>query len=178
MFSQWLACNTCACVYTCTRNISHSFLLRIRSGSMLTNWTFTNCGHPIPDGIHPWVLREMVEVTVRPPFIILDWSWQLGEEPEDWRTANVLSSRMTKRKTRAATDWSASLWSLRSLRVDGTAYPETIPRHTKSKKITISLHRFTKEESCLTNKLLWWNEQPGKRREQWISPSCTSVRTQ
>lgn len=41
------------------------------------------------DGLHPQVLRELADVIVRPPSIIFDQSWQLGEVPENWRKANV-----------------------------------------------------------------------------------------
>ncbi|KFU92086.1 hypothetical protein M959_00552, partial [Chaetura pelagica] len=42
-----------------------------------------------PDGIHPWVLRELVGVIARPLSIIFGKSWATAEVPEDWRKANV-----------------------------------------------------------------------------------------
>ncbi|KFU87733.1 RNA-directed DNA polymerase from mobile element jockey, partial [Chaetura pelagica] len=41
------------------------------------------------DGMHPRVLRELVEVIARPLSIIFSKSWVKGEVPEDWRIANV-----------------------------------------------------------------------------------------
>lgn len=42
-----------------------------------------------PDRMHPWVLRELVEVIARPLSIIFDKSWGTGEVLEDRRKANV-----------------------------------------------------------------------------------------
>ncbi|KGL76821.1 RNA-directed DNA polymerase from mobile element jockey, partial [Tinamus guttatus] len=42
-----------------------------------------------PDGIHPRVLSELVDVTAKPLSIIFERSWRTGEVPEDWKKANV-----------------------------------------------------------------------------------------
>jgi len=42
-----------------------------------------------PDGMHPLVLRELVDVIAEPLFIIFERSWRTGEVPEDWRKPNV-----------------------------------------------------------------------------------------
>ena len=42
-----------------------------------------------PDGVHPRVLKELVEVIAEPLSIIFERSWITGEGPEDWRIANV-----------------------------------------------------------------------------------------
>ncbi|KFQ82293.1 hypothetical protein N337_01910, partial [Phoenicopterus ruber ruber] len=42
-----------------------------------------------PDGIHPRVLRELVEVLTKPLSIIYQQSWLKREVPVDWRLANV-----------------------------------------------------------------------------------------
>ena len=41
------------------------------------------------EGLHPRVLRELVNVTARPLSIIFQRSWLVGEVPEDWKEANV-----------------------------------------------------------------------------------------
>jgi len=43
-----------------------------------------------PDGIHPRVLMERVEVLTKPLSIIYQQSWLTGEVPADWRLANVM----------------------------------------------------------------------------------------
>ncbi|KGL72885.1 RNA-directed DNA polymerase from mobile element jockey, partial [Tinamus guttatus] len=42
-----------------------------------------------PDGMHPGVLRELVDVVAKPLSIIFERSWRTGEVPEDWKKANV-----------------------------------------------------------------------------------------
>ena len=41
------------------------------------------------NGIHPRVLRELVEELAKPLSIIYQQSWLTGEVPEDWSLANV-----------------------------------------------------------------------------------------
>ncbi|GAB0203286.1 mitochondrial enolase superfamily member 1 [Grus japonensis] len=43
-----------------------------------------------PDGIHPRVLRELVEELAKPLSIIYQQSWLTGEVPDDWRLASVM----------------------------------------------------------------------------------------
>ncbi|KFQ28610.1 hypothetical protein N332_12616, partial [Mesitornis unicolor] len=42
-----------------------------------------------PDGMHPWMLRELAGVIARPLSIIFRKLWATGEVPEDWRKAYV-----------------------------------------------------------------------------------------
>ncbi|GAB0197912.1 hypothetical protein GRJ2_002256600 [Grus japonensis] len=42
------------------------------------------------DGIHPRVLRKLVEVLTKPLSIIYQQSWLTQEVPVDWRLANVM----------------------------------------------------------------------------------------
>jgi len=44
-----------------------------------------------PDGIHPRVLRELVDDLAKPLSIILQQSWLTGEVPDDWRIVSVTS---------------------------------------------------------------------------------------
>ena len=41
------------------------------------------------DGLHPWVLRELVRMIAKPLSAIYQCSWLSGEIPEDWSLANV-----------------------------------------------------------------------------------------
>jgi len=47
------------------------------------------CKSMRPDELQPRVLRELADVIVKPPFIIFERLWQVGEVPEDWKRANV-----------------------------------------------------------------------------------------
>ncbi|PKU43174.1 rna-directed dna polymerase from mobile element jockey-like [Limosa lapponica baueri] len=46
-----------------------------------------------PDRMHPQVLRELADVIAGPLSIIFERSWKTGEVPEDWRKANIQSSK-------------------------------------------------------------------------------------
>ncbi|KGL78536.1 RNA-directed DNA polymerase from mobile element jockey, partial [Tinamus guttatus] len=42
-----------------------------------------------PEGMHPRVLRELVDVIAKTLSIIFERSWRTGEMPQDWKKANV-----------------------------------------------------------------------------------------
>ncbi|KFO99550.1 hypothetical protein N300_13699, partial [Calypte anna] len=42
-----------------------------------------------PDGIHPRVMKELVEELAKPLAIIYQQSWLTGDIPDDWKLANV-----------------------------------------------------------------------------------------
>ncbi|KFP77562.1 RNA-directed DNA polymerase from mobile element jockey, partial [Apaloderma vittatum] len=43
-----------------------------------------------PDGIHPWVLRELVDDVAKLLSILFQNSWQSGEVPADWKRGNII----------------------------------------------------------------------------------------
>ncbi|KAJ7405416.1 solute carrier family 12 member 2 [Willisornis vidua] len=43
-----------------------------------------------PDGIHPRTLKELADVTTKPPFMIFECSWESREVPADWKLANIV----------------------------------------------------------------------------------------
>ncbi|KFQ72658.1 RNA-directed DNA polymerase from mobile element jockey, partial [Phaethon lepturus] len=43
-----------------------------------------------PDGIHPRILRELVEVLIKSLSIIYQQSWLTGEVPVAWKLANIM----------------------------------------------------------------------------------------
>ena len=42
-----------------------------------------------PEGLHPGVLRELVDVAAKPLSIILRQTWRTRDVPADWRQADV-----------------------------------------------------------------------------------------
>ncbi|KAK4825063.1 hypothetical protein QYF61_023067 [Mycteria americana] len=61
-----------------------------------------------PDGLHPRVLRELVEVLTKPLSILYQQSWLTGEVPVDWRSANVTPMyKKGQRRIRGTTGLSA-----------------------------------------------------------------------
>lgn len=68
---------------------------------------------PRPEGLHPRVLRELADVTMRLLSMILEVLQQLGKVPEDWEKAKVAPVFGKGRKEiGGSTGWSALLWSL------------------------------------------------------------------
>jgi len=56
-----------------------------------------------PDGMHPCMLRELVDVIAEPLSITFERSWRTGEVPEDWRKAMSLqSSKKARRRTQGS----------------------------------------------------------------------------
>ncbi|GAB0187275.1 mitochondrial enolase superfamily member 1 [Grus japonensis] len=119
------------------------------------------------DGIHPRVLRELVEVLTKPLSIIYQQSWLTREVPLDWRLANVMpiykkgwkedpgncrpvSLTPVLGKVMEQIIWSAITWHIRHNQV-----------------IRPSQHGFMKGRSCLTN-LISFYDKVIKGMREWL----------
>lgn len=121
-----------------------------------------------PHGMHPRVLRELVDVITRLFSMLFEQPWQLGEMCEDWERANVTS---IFKEDPGTTRQSASPEG------DEQLILETTSRYTKNKKVTGSdQHSFTKCKSFLTNMITFYDEMTGLiDGEQWILSTLTLV---
>jgi len=67
---------------------------RRKSPKSKGKWSMTCYAHKHKsmglDGIHPRVLKKLVDVLVKPLSIIYQQSWLTGEVPVDWTSANVM----------------------------------------------------------------------------------------
>ncbi|GAB0178052.1 mitochondrial enolase superfamily member 1 [Grus japonensis] len=111
-----------------------------------------------PDGIHPGVLRELVEVLTKPLSTIYQQSWLNGQVPVDWRLANV--TPMYEQ------GWKVDLGNYRPVSltlVPGKVMEQIILSaimwHVQGKQvIRPSQHGFMKGRSCLTNVISFYDK--------------------
>ncbi|GAB0203730.1 mitochondrial enolase superfamily member 1 [Grus japonensis] len=112
-----------------------------------------------PDGIHPRVLRELVEVLTKPLSIIYQQFWLTGEVPVDWRLANVTPIHKKGRKEDLGNYRPVSLTLLPGKPEPGQKVMEQIMQHVQDNQvIRPSQHGFTKGRSCLTNLISFYDK--------------------
>ncbi|GAB0209005.1 mitochondrial enolase superfamily member 1 [Grus japonensis] len=107
------------------------------------------------DGIHPRILRELVEVLTKPLSIIHQQSWLTREVPVDWKLANVMPIHKKGWKE----DWRTyRLVTLTSVpgKVMEQIILSAIRWHVQDNQvIRSSQHGFMKGRSCLTNLIFY-----------------------
>ncbi|KAK4826614.1 hypothetical protein QYF61_010542 [Mycteria americana] len=104
-----------------------------------------------PDGIHPRVLRELVEVLTKPLSILYPQSWLTGEVPVDWRLANVTPIYKKGWKEDPGNYRAVSLTSVLGKLMEQIIL-SAITRHVQDNQvIRPSQHGFRKGMSRLTN---------------------------
>jgi len=110
-----------------------------------------------PNGMHPRVLRELADVIAEPLSVIFERSWRTGEVPEDWRKANVIPIFKKGKKEDPGNYRLVSLTSIPGKMME-QLIPEVIIKQVEEKKVLrSSQHGFTKEKSCLTNLIAFYN---------------------
>jgi len=114
-----------------------------------------------PKGIHPQVLRKLVDVTAEPLYIIFGRSWRTREVCKDWRKAKVTSVFKKGKKEDPGNYRPVSLTSIPG-KVTEHLILDTIIKHVEKKKvIRSSQHGFTKGKSCLTSLIAFYDGMTG-----------------
>lgn len=109
-----------------------------------------------PNGMHPRVLKELLDIFARPLSIILERSWQSGEVPGDSKKANISPVFKKGKKEGPGNYRSVSLASVPGNVMDQLIL-EAISNHLEDKKLISSQHVFTKEKSCLTKLIAFYD---------------------
>ncbi|PKU48703.1 rna-directed dna polymerase from mobile element jockey-like [Limosa lapponica baueri] len=104
-----------------------------------------------PDGIHPRVLRELVEVLAETLSIIYQQPWQTGGVPADWRLANVTPIHKKGRKDDPGNYRPVSLTSLPGKVMEQIILSAIMQCLKDTQVIRPSQHGFMRVRSCLTN---------------------------
>ncbi|GAB0178697.1 mitochondrial enolase superfamily member 1 [Grus japonensis] len=110
------------------------------------------------DGIHPRVLRELIEVLTKTLSVICQLSWLTGEVSLDWRLANVTPIYKKGQKEDPGKYRPVSLTSVLG-KVMEQIMLSTIMRHIQDNEtIRPSHHGFMKGRPCLTNLISFYNK--------------------
>ncbi|GAB0185355.1 mitochondrial enolase superfamily member 1 [Grus japonensis] len=111
-----------------------------------------------PDGIHPRVLRKLVEVLTKPLSIIYQHSCLNGKVPLDWKLANVTSIYKKGQKENLGNYRPVSLTSVPG-KIMEQIILSAITQHVQDNQvIRPSQHGFMKGKSCLTNLISFYDK--------------------
>jgi len=114
-----------------------------------------------PDGMHPWVLRELADFVAEPLSIIFERSWRTGEVPEDGRKANVTPVFKKGKKEDLGNYRPVSLTSIPGKMMEQLILDVIMKQVEEKEDIRSSQHGFTKGKSCLTNLIAFYNGMTG-----------------
>ncbi|GAB0193303.1 mitochondrial enolase superfamily member 1 [Grus japonensis] len=104
-----------------------------------------------PDGIHPRVLRELVEVLTKPLPIIYQQFWLTKQVHVDWKLANVMPIHKKGRKEDLGNYRPVSLTLVPGKVMEQIILSAIMWHVQDNQAIRPSQHGFMKGRSCLTN---------------------------
>ncbi|KAK4832759.1 hypothetical protein QYF61_025288 [Mycteria americana] len=111
-----------------------------------------------PDGIHPRVLRELVEVLTKALSILYQQSWLTGEVPADWRLANVTPIYKKGQKEDLGNYRPVSLTSVPGKVMEQIILSAITWHIQDNQMIRPSQHGFMKGRSCLTSLVSFYDK--------------------
>ncbi|GAB0183938.1 mitochondrial enolase superfamily member 1 [Grus japonensis] len=111
-----------------------------------------------PDGIHPRVVRQLVEELAKPLSIIYQQSWLTGEVPVDWRLANVAPIYKKGPKEDLGNYRPVSLTSVPGKILERFILSVLTRQVQDNQGIRPSQHGFMKGRSCLTNLISFYDK--------------------
>ncbi|GAB0178708.1 mitochondrial enolase superfamily member 1 [Grus japonensis] len=107
------------------------------------------------NGIHPRVLRELVEVFIKPLSIICQQSWKTREVPIDWRFATVMPIYKKGQKEDPGNYRPVSLTLVLGKAMEQISLSAITWYVQDNEMIRPSQHWFIKGRSCLTNLIFY-----------------------
>ncbi|KAK4822323.1 hypothetical protein QYF61_013022 [Mycteria americana] len=111
-----------------------------------------------PDGIHPRVLRELLEVLTKPLSIIYQQSWLAGEVPVDWRLENVTPIYKKGQKEDPGNYRAVSLTPVPGKVVEQITLSAIMWDIQDNQVTRPHQHGFMKGRSCLTNLISFYDK--------------------
>ncbi|KAK4813791.1 hypothetical protein QYF61_026373 [Mycteria americana] len=110
------------------------------------------------DGIHPRVLRELVEVLTKPLSILYQQSWLSGEVPLDWRLANVMPFYKKSQKEDPGNYRPVSLTSVLGKVMEQIILSAITWHIQDNEAIRPSQHGFMKGRFCLMDLISFYDQ--------------------
>ncbi|GAB0180869.1 mitochondrial enolase superfamily member 1 [Grus japonensis] len=128
------------------------------------------------DGIHPGVLRELVEVLTKSLSITYQQSWLAREVPVDWRLANVMFIHKKGWREDPGNYRPVILTSVPG-KIMEQIILSAITQHVQDNQvIRPSQHGFMKGRSCLTSLISFCDKVTHLVNELWMLSTWTSVK--
>ncbi len=111
-----------------------------------------------PDGLHPRVLRELVDVVAKPLSIIFQQSWLTRDVPVDWKLANVMPIFKKGQKDDPGSYRPISLTSVPGKVMEWIISGTITDQLKVNQRIRPSQHGFMNGRPCLTNLISFYDK--------------------